>query len=319
MVVDQINNELAQLDKDVGTINSWVNCHWVEINENHSQSKVTEGLVSDLVRRLEVMEERDVLREGQLQSLLEEMERLKGGAGSKGKGVDRGESLLLLREGMLTTDLEDLFAMIPRAESRLSYATPRSTLEPILSDSEEELAEPIEFQPVVGEGEPEWDEGPENEGEIFDVSLTFYRAPSWLDSNNVGRSDTPTGWRPIVFQSVKSRTRTRKQSPSLSLVPHPYRWVLRIRLVIFMRDSTTPVVVLQYVAIPTSLPWRVTAEVMLTGIPISGILTSPAVGVERSLTVWLRDLEVGVPIVNDWTDEWLDRHDNGLVDYQNED
>ena len=109
------------------------------------------------------------------------------------------------------------------------------------------------------------------------------------------------------------------QSPSLSLVPHPYRWVLRIRLVIFMRDSTTPVVVLQYVAIPTSLPWRVTAKVMLTGIPINEILTSPAVGVERSLTVWLRDLEVGVPIVNDWTDEWLDRHDNGLVDYQNED
>ena len=71
--------------------------------------------------------------------------------------------------------------MIPGAESELSYATPHSTLEPILSDSEEELAEPVGFQPVVGEGEPEWDEGPENEGEIFDVSSTFYRAPSWLD------------------------------------------------------------------------------------------------------------------------------------------
>ena len=33
----------------------------------------------------------------------------------------------------------------------------------------------------------------------------------------------------------------------------------------------------------------------------------------------LRDLEAGVPIVTEWTDEWLDRHDNGLVDYQNED
>ena len=58
---------------------------------------------------------------------------------------------------------------------------------------------------------------------------------------------------------------------------------------------------------------------MLTCIPISGILTNPVVGAERSLTVLLRDLEVGVPIVNDWTDEWLDRHDSGLVDYQNED
>ena len=45
------------------------------------------------------------------------------------------------------------------------------------------------------EGEPEWDKGPENEGEIFDVSLTFFRAPSWLDPNNVGRSNTPVGWK----------------------------------------------------------------------------------------------------------------------------
>ena len=76
--------------------------------------------------------------------------------------------------------------MIPRAESELSYLTPRSTLEPILSDSEEELAEPVGFQLVVGDGEPEWDEGPENEGEIFDVSSTFYQ--HW------GRGDTyPVG------------------------------------------------------------------------------------------------------------------------------
>ena len=75
----------------------------------------------------------------------------------------------------------------------------------------------------------------------------------------------------------------------------------------------------QYTAIPTSSPWRVPAEVVLTDTPISGVLTSPAVGAERSLTVLLRDLEAGVPIVNDWTDEWLDRHDSGLVDYQNED
>ena len=109
-------------------------------------------------------------------------------------GVDRGESPLLLRKGLLTTDLEDLFTMIPGAESELSYATPRSTLEPIFSNSEEELAEPIEFQPVVGEGEPEWDKGPENEEEIFDVSSTLYHAASWLDPNDVGESTTPTGW-----------------------------------------------------------------------------------------------------------------------------
>ena len=84
--------------------------------------------------------------------------------------------------------------MIPRAESKLSYATPHSTLEPILSDSEEELAEPVRFQPVVGEGKLEWDEGPENKGEIFDISLTFYCAPSSLDPNDVSESTTPTGW-----------------------------------------------------------------------------------------------------------------------------
>ena len=178
VVVDQINNELAQLDRDVGTINSRVNRHCAEINESRSQSKVTEGLVSELVRHLEVLEERDVLREGWLQSLQEEVERLKGVPGSKGKGVDRGESPLLLHEGMLTTNLDNLFTMIPRAESELSYATPHSTLEPILSDSEEELAEPVDLQPMVREGEPAWDKGPENEGEIFDVSLTFYWAPS---------------------------------------------------------------------------------------------------------------------------------------------
>ena len=75
----------------------------------------------------------------------------------------------------------------------------------------------------------------------------------------------------------------------------------------------------QYAAIHTSLPWRVPAGVALTAIPIRGILINPAVGAERFLTVLLRDQEAGVPIVTEWTDEWLDRHDNGLVDYQNED
>ena len=88
MVVDQINSELAQLDKDVGTINSRVNRHRAEIDESRSQTKVTDKLVLELTRRLEILEERDVLREGQLQSLLEEVERLRGGGGSKGKEVD---------------------------------------------------------------------------------------------------------------------------------------------------------------------------------------------------------------------------------------
>ena len=47
-----------------------------------------------------IPDKRDVLREGQLQSLLEEVERLKGGSGSKGKGVNRGKSPLLLRKGI---------------------------------------------------------------------------------------------------------------------------------------------------------------------------------------------------------------------------
>ena len=71
-------------------------------------------------------------------------------------------------------------------------------------------------------------------------------------------------------------------------------------------------------AIPMSLPWRVPAKVMLTNNPISGNITSLVVGTERLLTVLLRDLEAGVPIVDQWTDEWLDRHDSGLIDYQNE-
>ena len=165
-----------------------------------------------------------VVRRRRIQwSCLEEVERLRGGSGSKGKGVDQGESPFLLHKGMLTTDLEDLFAMIPRAESELSYATPRSTLEPILSDSEEELAEPVGFHPVVGEGEPEWDEGPEHEGEIFDVSPTFYQAPS-LDPNDVGESTTPTGWQaysPPISQAPNENEEAipvpEPGSPSLSV------------------------------------------------------------------------------------------------------
>ena len=90
-------------------------------------------------------------------------------------------------------------------------------------------------------------------------------------------------------------------------------------LVASARDSTILVVGHQYVIIPMSLPWRVPAKVMLTGNPISGSITRPVVGAERLLTALLKDLEAGVPIVDQWTDEWLDRHDNGLVDYQNED
>ena len=58
------------------------------------------------------------------------------------------------------------------------YPLGKWPLAPSVSDSEEELAEPVGFHPVVGEGEPEGDEGPEHEGEIFDVSPTFYWAPS---------------------------------------------------------------------------------------------------------------------------------------------
>ena len=43
MVIDQINSKIAQLDKDVGTINSQVNRHCTEIDENRSQSKVTDN------------------------------------------------------------------------------------------------------------------------------------------------------------------------------------------------------------------------------------------------------------------------------------
>ena len=174
-------------------------------------------MVSNLVHRLEVLEERDVLREGRLQSLLEEVERLKGGTGSKVKGVDRGESPLLLCKGMLTTDLDDLFVMILRAESELSYATPRYILEPILSDSEEELAEPVNFQPMVSEGDPE------NEGETFDVSSTFYQAPSWLDPNDVGKSSTPVGWKayspPISQVPSENEEAIPIPEPSSSSIP----------------------------------------------------------------------------------------------------
>ena len=114
--------------------------------------------------------------------------------------------------------------MLPKAESELSYATPRSTLEPLLSDSEEELAEPVGFHPVVSEGEPEWDEGPEHEGEIFDVSPTFYRAPSSLDPNDVGESTTPTGWQaysPPISQAPNENEEAipipEPGSPSLSV------------------------------------------------------------------------------------------------------
>ena len=86
-------------------------------------------------------------------------------------------------------------------------------------------------------------------------------------------------------------------------------------LVASTRDSTTLVVGHQHVVTPMSLLWRVPAKVVLTDIPISGSIVRPVVGAERLL----RDLEAGVPIVDQWNDEWLDRHNNGLVDYQNED
>ena len=87
-----------------------------------------------------------------------------------------------------------------------------------------ELAEPVGFQLVVSEGEPEWDEGPENEGEIFDISPTFYRAPSSLDPNDVGESTTPTGWQaysPPISQAPNENEEAipvpEPGSPSLSV------------------------------------------------------------------------------------------------------
>lgn len=82
MVVNRINNELAQLDKDVGTINSWVNHYHAEIDESCSQAKVTDGLLSDMVRCLEVLEERDMLRNGQLSP--------GGGGVVEGRGLEQG-------------------------------------------------------------------------------------------------------------------------------------------------------------------------------------------------------------------------------------
>lgn len=51
---------------------------------------------------------------------------------------------------------------------------------------------------------------------------------------------------------------------------------------------------------------------------VTSTTTRPVVGAESLLVGLLRDLEAGVPIVEQWNDEWLDRHDNGLVDYQND-
>ena len=136
-----------------------------------------------------------------------------------------------------------------------------------LNDSEEELAEPVEFQPMVGKGEPAWDKGPENEGEIFDVSSTFFHLlHGWIPTTSAGPA-LRWGGRLIVLPSVKSHVRIRRQSPFLSRVPHPYRWVLRIGLVVSARDPTTPAMVLQYTAIPTSSPWRVPAKLCLQVFP----------------------------------------------------
>ena len=132
-------------------------------------TKITDRLVSSVVCRLEVLEEKDDLREGQLQSLQEEVERLREEAWfreNKGKGIDQGESLFQLCRGLLNTDLEDLFAILPKTESKLSYSTPHFQLVTVPNNTEE-LAEPVSFQPMMGEGGPDWDEGPENEREIL--------------------------------------------------------------------------------------------------------------------------------------------------------
>ena len=54
--------------------------------------------------------------------------------------------------------------------------------------------------------------------------------------------------------------------------------------------------------------------VVLTSSPVTGLITRPEVGV-LSL---LRSLGAGVPVADLWSDEGLDRHDDGLVDYQDE-
>ena len=77
---------------------------------------------------------------------------------------------------------------------------------------------------MVGEGEPEWDEGPEHKGEIFYISPTFYQAPSSLDPNDVGESSTPTGWQaysPPISQAPNENEEAipvpEPGSPSLSV------------------------------------------------------------------------------------------------------
>ena len=91
-----------------------------------------------------------------------------------------------------------------RSPSQTSCVMP-SYKEPI-PDDPEVLVEPVPFQPVIREGEPDWDEGPEN---------------------GIGRS--------TVLQSVKPPLRMRSQSLSQSQVLRLCRWVLRIVLVIFVR------------------------------------------------------------------------------------
>ena len=191
LVVTRIDADLSQLDGDMTTLNKRINRHRVEINENRSQGKATNRQVSELSRRLEVLEEKDALREGILQSLQEEVTRLRE---DKGKGVDRGESPYQLKEGMLTDNLEDLFASLPRSESKLSYFTPPS-MEAVDQDSVV-LAEWAPYQPMVGEGEPSWDSGPENEGRIYDLPDCLYQQPPSPDPNDVpGEDCTPEGWR----------------------------------------------------------------------------------------------------------------------------
>ena len=97
------------------------------------------------------------------------------------------------------------------------YPLGKCPLAPSVSDEEEELAEPVGFHPVVGEGELEWDEGPEHEGEIFDISPTFYQAPSSLDPNNISESTTPTGWQAYSPPISQAPTENEEAIP----VPEP--------------------------------------------------------------------------------------------------
>ena len=74
MVVSPIDNDLTKLGKDVRTLNERVSRHRAELDTEKSHNQGLDAIVLDLSHCLEILEGKDTLKEGRIQSPQEEVD-----------------------------------------------------------------------------------------------------------------------------------------------------------------------------------------------------------------------------------------------------